>query len=209
MLDSLYTGANAISTYENALSTTANNIANINTPYFKSNSIQLAELKHGGVAVSSIRQNQELSYTIQSGRTLDFVIDGEGMFRLDDNGQDYFTRRGDFTLDAEGNITDREGRILLPEVIDEGESISDADIAEDGTITVNGEFRGKVDVYSQYGEEIAENHYRLRTGELEASNVDLAREMVNMMITQNAMTANYANVRAGDEMLGMIVDMVS
>ncbi len=63
---------------KNSLITTANNVANINTPYYKSNSLQLSELKQGGVNVASIRQNEQLSYTIASGRTLDFVIDGQG-----------------------------------------------------------------------------------------------------------------------------------
>jgi len=209
MIQSLYTAANAIDTYKNSLIITSGNIANINTPYYKSNTIQLQELKNGGVSVSSIRQNQQQSYTISSGRQLDFVIDGPGNFKLDDGGRDHFTRNGIFYQDEEGSIIDSEGRILLRDVFEPDESMRDAEIGEDGTFFVNGEVRGKVDVYNSYGERIPDSQYDLRTGEIEVSDVDYAREVINTIVQQNAFTANVASLRTNDEMIGLIVDLVS
>ena len=209
MLQSLYTGADAINTYKSSLITTAHNVANINTPYYKSNSLHLADFKQGGISVSSNRQNEQLSYTIVSGRTLDFVIEGEGEFKLDDNGSDYYTRRGVFYQDTAGNVIDSEGRLLLEDVVRPDESISEFDIDENGTFSINGEFRGKVDVYNNRGDKLPDEAYDLKTGALEASDVDIAREIVDMMVNSSAMTANYANIRTTDELLGLIVNLVA
>ncbi|ADD67865.1 fagellar hook-basal body protein [Denitrovibrio acetiphilus DSM 12809] len=208
MMQGLYTGANAISVYKNSLINTANNVANINTPYFKSNTLQLNEMEQGGVSISSIRQNQDLSYTISSGRTLDFVIDGSGQFRLEDNNGTSYTRNGVFYLDAEGDVVDSGGRKLLEDVVKPGESAESLSVGEDGSFTVDGEFRGKIDVYDSYGNKIPENLYMLRSGMLEVSDVDYAREVVDMIVTKNAFSANTSSVRTYDDMLGLIVNLV-
>jgi len=209
MIQGLYNSADAISTYKNALITSAHNVANINTPYYKSNSLQLHDLKQGGIAVSSVRQNQQLSYTISSGRTLDFVIEGNGKFMLDDNGDPYLTRNGSFYLDGEGDVVDIKGRKLLEDVVQPGETIENFNISEDGTFTINGEARGKVDIYDSYGNKIPEDLYALRSGMIEVSDVDYAREVVGMMTTQNAMSVNYASIRTFDDMMGLIVNLVA
>lgn len=208
MLQSIYAGANAISTYKNSLIASANNVANINTPYYKSNSLQLADLKQGGVNVSSIRQNQQLSYTIASGRTLDFVIDGPGQFKLDNGGEDYFTRRGVFYLDAAGNVVDGEGRMLLADVVRPDETEAEISIDDKGVFSVDGEKRGKIDVYDNKGNKQPEDTYKLKTGVLEASDVNFAREIVDMMMAQRSIEANYGSIRANNEMLGVIINLV-
>ena len=208
MMQGLYESANAISTYKNSLITTAHNVANINTPYYKSNSLQLYDLKQGGVNVAAVRQNQDQSYTISSGRTLDFVIDGPGQFMLQDGDKEYFTRRGIFFLDGEGDIVDREGRTLLEDVVQPGETIDEFSIGQDGTFTINGEYRGKIDIYDSYGNKIPEDLYMLKSGMLEVSDVDYAREVVDMIAAQNALSANYASVRSYNELLGLIVNLV-
>ena len=208
MMQGLYESANAISTYKNSLITTAHNVANINTPYYKSNSLQLYDLKQGGVNVAAVRQNQDQSYTISSGRTLDFVIDGPGQFMLKDGDKEYFTRNGIFFLDGEGDIVDREGRTLLEDVVQPGETIDEFSIGQDGTFTINGEYRGKIDIYDSYGNKIPEDLYMLKSGMLEVSDVDYAREVVDMIAAQNALSANYASVRSYNELLGLIVNLV-
>lgn len=208
MMQGLYNSVDAISTYKNALITSANNVANINTPYYKSNTLQLQDLKQGGIAISSVRQNQQQSYTIESGRTLDFVIDGPGNFKLNDNGQAYMTRKGTFYLDGEGDIVDRSGRVLLKDVIRRDEPVDNFNIYKDGTVTVNEEYRGKIDIYDSYGNKIPEDLYMLKSGMVEVSDVDYAREVQNMIANENAMAANYASVRTFDELLGLIVNVV-
>jgi flagellar hook protein FlgE len=209
MMQGLYTGADAVSTYKNALISTAHNIANINTPYYKSNTLQLNELRYGGVNVSSIRQNQELSYTILSGRTLDFVIDGPGQFKLtDDSGSDYFTRRGIFYIDSAGNMIDHKGRMLQADVIAPDEDVSQLDVDSEGYITVNGSERGKLEIYDYQGNKLADDRYELKTGMVEVSDVDFAREVVDLMSFRKATYANYVTMKSSDEMLGLIVNLV-
>lgn len=208
MLQSLYTAANAIDTYKSSLLTTANNVANINTPYYKSNSLQLASLKQGGISVSSIRQNQSQAYTITSGRTLDFVIAGPGQFRLNQDGQDYFTRKGIFYVDGQWSLVDSDGRVLLDNVVQPGETASQVQVDDRGNVMVGDKVRGKIDIYDAYGNKMTEDQYQLKSGEVEASDVDTAKEVVNMLVAQKATLANYTVVRTNDEMLGLIVNLV-
>ena len=48
----------------------------------------------------------------------------------------------------------------------------------------------------------------LRSGGLEASNVDLAREMVNQTLSQRGAEANVKSIQTANEMLGTVLDMV-
>lgn len=209
MMQSIHANVNAINTYKNAVINSAHNIANIDTPYFKSNSLQLSDLKQGGVNVAAIRQNQSQSYTIQSGRTLDFVIEGEGQFKLDAGERDHFTRNGKFYLDAEGSIVDSKGRVLLEDVVRPDENIDDYEITEKGEFIVNREYRGKIDIFDSYGNKIPEEQYRVKSGMIEVSDVDYAKEVVDMIAAENAISANYAAVKTFDELTGLIVDLVS
>jgi flagellar hook protein FlgE len=42
---------------------------------------------------------------------------------------------------------------------------------------------------------------------LEMSNVDLAEELVSMMITKTSFKANIKMIQAGDEMIGNLLDI--
>lgn len=46
------------------------------------------------------------------------------------------------------------------------------------------------------------------TQAFQPSHTDLAREMVNLTVNQNAFDANAQVIRASDEMLGTLVDMI-
>jgi len=205
MLQGLSANVTGINAYKNSLITSANNIANINTPSFKSNSLHLSELKNGGVQVSAVSSNNQQGYLIQSGRTLDFAIQGDGYFKLQgDDGGDYFTRKGNFYVDGEGSLVDERGRTLVEDVVDVGDKLS---IEDDGGILVNGERVGEIPIFDNNGNRIQQDRVDLRSGALEASNVDYAREIVNMMVSQNAMKANITSARTHDDLLGLIVNL--
>ena len=92
-----------------------NNIANSATVGFKSASISFADIYAGskvgmGVKVAAVVQNFNDGTTTATNNSLDVAISGNGFFRLvDSSGQVYYTRNGQFQLDAERNIISADG----------------------------------------------------------------------------------------------------
>jgi len=77
---------------------------------------------------------------IHTGRDLDLAIENQGWFAVQDaNGEEAYTRRGDFNVDALGRMLNGEGYQMLggggPVVVPPYEKI---EIAKDGTVSVQG-----------------------------------------------------------------------
>ena len=121
MLDSIYVGMTGLLGYSRGLRVIANNTANMNTPGFKSSSLQFADLFYansdagGGVTGQGLGQlgfglnttGTSLSFKQgdlrQTGNKLDMAIDGQGLFVLrDDQGGLHYTRDGQFQFSTEG-----------------------------------------------------------------------------------------------------------
>ena len=92
-----------------------NNIANAATVGFKSSSIAFADFYAGskvgmGVKIADVMQNFNDGITTATNNNLDVAISGNGFFRLiDSGGQVFYSRNGQFQLDAERNIISTEG----------------------------------------------------------------------------------------------------
>ena len=104
-----------MNTASKQLDVIGNNIANSATVGFKSASISFADIYAGskvgmGVKVASVMQNFNDGTITSTNNSLDVAISGNGFFRLvDSNGQIYYTRNGQFQLDAERNIVSVDG----------------------------------------------------------------------------------------------------
>lgn len=119
MIDTIYVAMSGLHGYEQGLRTISNNTANINTPGFKSSSLQFADMfsTHNGVAGGGSNTGQlgfglntlgtALNFNqgqLQStGNDLDLAVDGQGLFslRTADGGVRY-TRDGQFKFNADG-----------------------------------------------------------------------------------------------------------
>ena len=105
-------GMNAASKH---LDVIGNNIANAATVGFKSSSIAFADFYAGskvgmGVKIADVMQNFNDGITTATNNNLDVAISGNGFFRLiDSGGQVFYSRNGQFQLDAERNIISTEG----------------------------------------------------------------------------------------------------
>ncbi len=92
-----------------------NNIANSATYGFKSGTIAFADMFAGskvglGVKVASVTQNFTDGTTTNTGRGLDVALSQNGFFRMQDsNGGVYYSRNGQFTLDAQRNLVNAAG----------------------------------------------------------------------------------------------------
>ncbi|MBX2878913.1 MAG: flagellar hook protein FlgE [Granulosicoccus sp.] len=116
------TGINAASTQ---LDTISNNIANNATFGFKGSRVEFADVfalssfgasspKVGqGVRVSNVRQEFAQGDMQFTDRNLDLAVEGKGMFKLEDNGAEIYTRSGNFGLDLNGNIVNSSGGKLM------------------------------------------------------------------------------------------------
>lgn len=150
------------------LDTIANNLANANTSGFRARQVQFRDMlynkmtrpvgsqegnlqKGTGVLVASTDLNMSQGIPEMTGISLDFMIDGDGMFAVrDSQGRTLYTRNGSFAISLEGeerylvtaagyHVLDENGeRIELPE------GIVNADISVDldGTLNVKGEEAG-------------------------------------------------------------------
>jgi flagellar hook protein FlgE len=121
MLDSIYIGMTGLQGYSQGLRVIANNTANINTPGFKSSSLQFADMFYSnsstgsgtmqvgyGLNTAGTVLNFEQGELRQTGNSLDLAIDGQGLFTVQDSsGNLHYTRAGQFTFNADGVLVSR------------------------------------------------------------------------------------------------------
>lgn len=126
MLESIYVGMTGLLGYSRGLRVIANNTANINTPGFKSSSLQFADMFYtgGNLAGGNASQNRDqvgfglnttgtaMSFKQgelrQTGNSLDMAVDGQGLFVLQDaEGKITYTRAGQFKFDDNGVLVSR------------------------------------------------------------------------------------------------------
>lgn len=92
-----------------------NNIANSATAGFKSSTIAFADMFAGsnvglGTKVAAVIQNFNDGSTTTTSRGLDVALSGNGFFRMTDNsGGVFYSRNGQFTLDANRNLVNTQG----------------------------------------------------------------------------------------------------
>jgi flagellar basal-body rod protein FlgF len=129
----------------------ANNIANINTPAFKRESMRFEEYVQQAKPAEGETGTQKISFvqdkgmvrdmtqgaTTHTGAPFDLAISGKGYFTIKTPAGDRYTRNGHFTLDPDGRIVTEEGGVLQGDGGDVTITNDDGDIhiAQDGTIT--------------------------------------------------------------------------
>ncbi len=142
MLRSMYSGISGIKNFQTKLDVIGNNISNVNTHGFKkgrtvfkdvvsqtiANSIAPKPAQQGTQGVGGINPMQlglgakiasidtiNTQGSLQStGRSLDLSISGDGFFQVKaDNGEIFYTRAGNFYLDANGTLVNNEGLKLV------------------------------------------------------------------------------------------------
>jgi len=119
------TGLNADST---ALNTIANNLANMNTTAFKSQSTKFADLFYqeigstgsgnpiqvgAGVKVASNSTNYTQGSINSTGNATDVALDGTGFFVVAQGNDQELTRAGNFSLTADGDLETTSGLSVM------------------------------------------------------------------------------------------------
>jgi len=154
---------------------------------------------------------------------LDFAIEGEGFFAIQTVDGVAYTRAGSFTLDNEGYLCLSElGRVLD----NEGNQIQlptdKLEVDKLGNLsTKNGEYLATLGVYQfEDNDALERTPYGLFTGEgaqineeaiirhkmVERSNVNMVKEMVNMMTTQRALQSAAQMSKIYDQVITRAVN---
>jgi flagellar hook protein FlgE len=126
MMRSLFAGVSGLRNHQTRMDVIGNNIANVNTVGFKSSRVTFAEafaqLLQGasrppgdlgginpiqiglGSKIGSIDMNFSQGNLESTGQTTDMAIQGDGFFVLSDGNRTFYTRAGNFQLDANGRM---------------------------------------------------------------------------------------------------------
>jgi flagellar basal-body rod protein FlgG len=173
----------------------------------------------------------------QTSNPLDLAIQGDGFFQVTmPDGSSAYTRDGSFKRDANGSIVTADGYFLSPQITIPANATA-VQVGSDGTVTalIPGQQQpqqlGQIqlvrftnaaglapqgqNLFTQTGASGAPTLSQpglngtgtLQGGYLEASNVSVVEEMVNMITAQRAYEANSKAISTADQMLSTAVQM--
>ncbi|AEH44347.1 flagellar basal-body rod protein FlgG [Thermodesulfatator indicus DSM 15286] len=254
MIRSLWSAATGMQAQQLKLDVIANNLANVNTAGFKKSrpdfqdlmyqKLKLAGALNGegsqvpvgmeiglGVRPVSVEKIFTQGEYEQTNNELDLAIEGRGFFKVIVNGEEFYTRAGQFKIDRDGYIVTPDGYKLQPEITVPQGTVR-LEITQDGQVTaVMGDgttqnlgqillydFPNPAGLYAMgrnllqatdaagdviEGTPGSEGFGTIAQGYLEMSNVDVVEEMVQMIVTQRAYEANSKTIQTADSLLEM------
>jgi len=215
MSGGIYTVVSGAVAQEIRLASIANNLANAQTPGYKSSkpifeavlSTVVTDTENPDTYVAVYDSHIDFSNAplIQSGGKLDLALEGNGFFVIDTPNGPMYTRNGQFTLDAEKRLVTLSGNAVQGDggaiTIDGNEVI----VENDGSIFVDGASAGRIIVrdfqdksylraagkgYFVNSEptnvEVEAADFAVKQGAYEASNVEVIKEMVDIIATMRA-----------------------
>ncbi|MBS0477214.1 MAG: flagellar basal-body rod protein FlgG [Proteobacteria bacterium] len=232
----------------------ANNLANIGTTGFKRDRANFATLAYQDARIAGQQSSSETAYatglnlgtgvSVQSttsittqgtlnttGNSLDLALDGDGYFQVQlPGGRLGYTRAGNFTRSAEGQLVTSQGYPVQPPItIPEGSTA--VTVGTDGTVSamtagssaptelgqitlasfanpaglqaVGDNFLSETAASgpAQIGAAGDGGRGQIRQGMLEGSNVNVVEELVDMIECQRAYEVNSKMISSVDEML--------
>lgn len=232
MIRALYSSASAMVAQQQNLDIISNNIANMNTVAYKKvrsafqdalysamdtrRRPEPANLQIGnGVRVAATQRHFGYGKMQETGRPLDFAIEGEGFFvLLRPDGTLCYTRDGSFQISAE-QVGERVVKRLVTSC---GEYVLDLNgqpLEVDNVDAIAGRFGIAVFPNPEGLEAIGHNRFveteasgqaaygypaTVRQGFIELSNVDLAEEMAQLILAQRAYQLSARVLQSADEM---------
>jgi flagellar basal-body rod protein FlgG len=184
-----------------------------------------------GVKVAGTARIDTQGTLTTTDNALDLAIEGDGYFQVQmPDGSTAYTRAGNFSRSPDGTIVTSDGKPLLPQLQIPGNATS-LSIAQDGTVSaqLSGQSEstelGKIELArfanasglqalgnnmlaetsasgaAQIGVPGEDGRGSLQSGALEASNVNVVEELIDMIETQRAYEVNSKMIQSTDEML--------
>jgi len=125
LIGTLTTGVSGVVTNSRALNIIGDNISNVNTTGFKSSKAvfgdQFSTSLAGGTLTSQVGKGTQLLGSLQSFQqgafenstsALDLAVDGNGFFIVNDGNGNFYTRAGQFAVNANGLVQNITGDVL-------------------------------------------------------------------------------------------------
>ena len=286
MMRALYSGITGLRNHQTRMDVIGNNISNVNTAGYKASRVVFQDIYSQtlspasgnstatggtnpkqvglGSTIASIDVIQTSSASQYTGVPLDLSIEGSGFFVVRNNGQEFYTRAGNFGTDNSNYLVNGNGSYVLgymgatapgspagtPGQLQIADYYYDVAVDAKGVITgidgretlpgtpptANPDYKQKVTIgYVAIAtfnnenalEKVGQNSYRATTnsgtatyntpgagvagklnpGTLEMSNVDLASEFTDMIVTQRGFQANSRIITTTDSMLEELVNL--
>lgn len=190
-----------------------------------------------GTRTASVQKNFDMGAALTTKNPLDLQIEGPGFFQvLTPDGQTAYTRDGAFRKDTQGRVVDKNGNLLVPE-INIPPDASGIEIRGNGEVVAyqgpnaTPTTIAQLDIYNFVNpaglKALGKNIFSqtpasgqavqnrpglngvgyLAQGQLEASNVNIVDEMVDMIKAQRAFETNSKVIQTSDQMLQSINSM--
>lgn len=184
-----------------------------------------------GVRTAAVQKDFEVGAGKITKNALDLQIEGNGFFPIQlPDGQIGYTRDGQFKKDPQGRMVDKNGNPLQPEIVIP-QNASGVDISSNGTVSVTAgnsmvpQVIGQIQLVNFVNpaglKALGKNVFmpsgssglpiqgqpglnglgELAQGQIEASNVNIVDEMVNMITAQRSYETNAKVMQASDQML--------
>jgi flagellar basal-body rod protein FlgG len=223
-----YNGAVGASQQQKKLDVVSNNIANVNTEGYKSQSATFVDMLYSNIHDTADNQTDltvgsgarvektDIDFSAgaldETGNDLDFAIEGDGFFAVYDLGTEEisYTRKGSFKMSEYGKntfyLTTETGAFVLNS---EGQAIQvTGEEGEELDIGVYDfeNYQGMLSTGDTYYTPVAKNgqptlntEAKVMQGYIEKSNSSLADEMVKVIEAQRVYQANLRMVSTADE----------
>jgi flagellar basal-body rod protein FlgG len=237
MLNGLFSNFSGKFVNSRRLEIISNNIANVSTPGFKVSRPVFNAFTGEDESGNEMLQNTFVSMydsylnfaaapLLETGSNLDFAIEGEGFFVVSTKDGPMYTRNGKFTINNDKQLVTADGDLVLGksgEITLDGKEIN---VENDGSIYVDNTFVDAIKIVDfedkkyirNYGKnlfintkegssEIIPENSTIRQGYYEASNVDVMREMIEMIHTVRAYEAYTKIGESLDDVLGKLIDV--
>jgi flagellar basal-body rod protein FlgF len=228
MADFIESARGILSQSQSRMEATANNVANMTTPGFKTqhlySTVSAETDLHASETLLKQRLDLEQGRLTKTNNPLDLAVSGAGMFRLRGaDGSVAFTRSGHFQLAENGRVVTAQGFAL--QTADGGDLVvpnAKVRITADGTVMDGERPIARLALYQPVAgadvrplggsmfavpdgltEEVAQPE--LRQGMVEASNVSLADEMVSMMDALRQAEGGARLVQTYDDLMGKVI----
>lgn len=253
-MQALRTAATGMSAQQLNVEVISNNIANMNTVGFKKQRAEFQDLLYhtleragamaaegaivptgvqigGGVKAGSVYRITEQGAVTQTGNPYDLAIEGRGFFQvLMPSGETAYTRAGNLSLNADGQLVTEDGYAVQPAINVPGDATA-ISVSKTGQVQAvragqtEAEVVGQIELanfvneagLSAIGDNLlmetaasgpatvgapgADGFGNLLQGYTEASNVDAVTEITALIVAQRAYEMNSKVISAADEML--------
>ena len=250
----LYVAASGMNAQQTRIDTIANNIANVSTTGYKKSREAFQDLFYqelnvggigkstarieagGGVRLAAIEKSHVQGSLNHTGNPFHAAIQGQGFFALEDqNGEQFYTRDGTFTKDADGVLMTQSGLrvsgdIAIPMEAETFEILADGTVRAlltgDVEYTTLGEMEvmkfvnpaGLRSVGGNLFQETPESgdpnevdpgvdNVMVMQGYQEGSNVDVAEELINLIMAQRSFELTSKVVQAADEAMQIATNL--